>query len=140
MIASPNYVYGVTDGDGSEMSGVGAPGSAEVEKVFQDYFSIEVEKPYIEMEIGFGSTDYTAFIAAGIPFGDIYTGSSEIKTKEQVALFGGTAGIQLGELSACACLSPGYIRDNILTLERPQLSSSRRHDRQLQRWCMDRKY
>lgn len=97
MIASPNYVYGVTDGDGSEFSGKGAPGSAEVEKVFQDYFSIEVGKPYIEMEIGLGSTDYTAFIDSEIPFGDIYTGSGEIKTKEQVALFGGTAGIQLGE-------------------------------------------
>lgn len=97
MIASPNYVYGVTDGDGSVFSENGAPGSAEVEKVFQDYFSIEVGKPYIEIEIGIGSTDYTAFIDSQIPFGDIYTGSGEIKTKEQVALFGGTAGIQLGE-------------------------------------------
>lgn len=96
MIASPNYVYGVTDGDGSEMSGTGAPGSAGVEKVIQDYFTVEVGKPYIEMEIGLGSTDYTAFIESEIPFGDIYTGSGEIKTKEQVALFGGTAGIQLG--------------------------------------------
>lgn len=97
MIASPNYVYGITDGDGSEMSGKGAPGSAEVEKVIQDYFTIEVGKPYIEMQIGLGSTDYTAFVEAEIPFGDIYTGSGEIKTEEQAALFGGTAGTPLGE-------------------------------------------
>lgn len=78
-----------TDGDGSEFPDSGAPGSAAVEKVFQDYFSIEVKKPYIAMEISLGSTDYTAFIEAEIPFGDIYTGSSEIKTEDQVALFGG---------------------------------------------------
>lgn len=115
MIASPNYVYGVTDGDGSEMTGLGAPGSAAVEKVFQDYFSVEVVKPYIELEIELGSTDYSAFISANIPFGDIYTGSSEIKTQEQAALFGGTAGIPLGELSTRACPSLGCIHQEQYT-------------------------
>lgn len=36
MIASPNYKYGIYDGDGSAFNVTGAPGSAEAEKLFQD--------------------------------------------------------------------------------------------------------
>lgn len=89
VIMPPQINAQYVDGDGGEFPPGGAPGSGPVEKLFEDYFTIEVKKPYIAMEIGLGSTDYTAFIEASIPFGDIYTGSSEIKTEEQVALFGG---------------------------------------------------
>ncbi|RPB01165.1 hypothetical protein L873DRAFT_1842539 [Choiromyces venosus 120613-1] len=36
MISSPNYVHGVTDGDGSEFLEAGAPGSGAIEEIFQD--------------------------------------------------------------------------------------------------------
>jgi carboxypeptidase Q len=41
MIASPNYIYGIYDGDGSAFGVAGPPGSAEAEKLFEDYFKNE---------------------------------------------------------------------------------------------------
>lgn len=41
MIASPNFKYGIYDGDGSAFGTSGAPGSAEAEKLFQDFFAKE---------------------------------------------------------------------------------------------------
>ena len=38
MIASPNYVRFVYDGDGSDTPDAGPPGSAQIEDVFNDYF------------------------------------------------------------------------------------------------------
>jgi len=37
-------------------------------------------------------SDYDGFIRAGIPAGGIATGAEGIKTEEEVAMFGGTAG------------------------------------------------
>ena len=39
-----------------------------------------------------GRSDYDAFTMAGIPAGGIFAGAEVIKTPEQVALYGGTAG------------------------------------------------
>jgi Zn-dependent M28 family amino/carboxypeptidase len=39
-----------------------------------------------------GRSDYGPFIAAGIPAGGLFTGAEGLKTPEQAALFGGTAG------------------------------------------------
>ena len=41
-----------------------------------------------------GRSDYGPFIAAGIPAGGLFTGAEGVKTPEQVAIFGGTAGEQ----------------------------------------------
>ena len=41
-----------------------------------------------------GRSDYGPFIAAGIPAGGLFTGAEGIKTPEQAAIFGGTAGEQ----------------------------------------------
>ena len=39
-----------------------------------------------------GRSDYFAFINNGIPAGGLFTGAEEIKTEEQAAIYGGTAG------------------------------------------------
>ena len=39
-----------------------------------------------------GRSDYGPFIAAGIPSGGLFTGAEGIKTAEEAALWGGTAG------------------------------------------------
>jgi len=94
MIASPNYARLVYDGDlsDSEPPPGGAPaGSAEIEKLFLDYFA---SKHLANEPTAFdGRSDYGPFIAAGIPAGGLFTGAEEIKTPAQVALYGGTAGI-----------------------------------------------
>ncbi len=93
MIASPNFARFVYDGDlsDSEPPPGGAPaGSAEIEQMFLDYFA---SKGLATEPTAFdGRSDYGPFIAAGIPAGGLFTGAEAIKTPEQVALFGGTAG------------------------------------------------
>lgn len=97
MVGSPNYVRFVYDGDNSAYppgtgSAAGPPGSGAIEKLFHDYFAAQgldsAETPFS------GRSDYGPFIAAGvdIPSGGLFTGSEGLKTAEQAARYGGTAG------------------------------------------------
>ncbi|KAI4176358.1 MAG: hypothetical protein LQ343_001097 [Gyalolechia ehrenbergii] len=92
MIASPNYKYGIYDGDGSAFNVSGAPGSAEAEKLFQDYFTNDAGLKYVPDSFD-GRSDYAPFQDAGIPAGGLFTGAEGIKTEEEQALFGGKAGV-----------------------------------------------
>lgn len=94
MIASPNFVYGIYDGDGSAFGISGAPGSAQAEKLFQDFYTNEDDIPWQASEFN-GRSDYGPFLDVGIPCGGLDTGADDIKTPEQVAIWGGTAGIQM---------------------------------------------
>ena len=90
MIASPNYVRFVYDGDGSSGGVSGPPGSDAIEKVFTDFFD---SKGQASDPTDFdGRSDYGPFIAAGIPAGGLFSGAEGIKTAEQAAAYGGTAG------------------------------------------------
>lgn len=91
MIASPNYVYGIYDGDGSTFNFTGPPGCAEAEKTFQDYFRAN-RVPFQDANIT-GRSDYADFLKVGIPSGGLFTGAEKIKTAEEAAIFGGTADI-----------------------------------------------
>ncbi|CAE7131314.1 unnamed protein product, partial [Rhizoctonia solani] len=95
MVASPNYVLGVYDGDGSAGINPGPtpPGSGAIEKVFTDYFASK-NIPSVPSEFS-GRSDYGPFIAEGvnIPSGGLFTGAEGVKTEEQAKLFGGTAGV-----------------------------------------------
>lgn len=102
MIASPNFRYGIYDGDGSAFGTAGAPGSAEAEKLFQDFFTNDEGLPFTSSEFD-GRSDYGPFLDAGIASGGLDTGAEGIKTEEEAAIFGGTAGIG-AFLSASASL------------------------------------
>ncbi|CUA68508.1 aminopeptidase Y, putative [Rhizoctonia solani] len=95
MVASPNYVIAVYDGDGSAGINPGPtpPGSGAVEKVFTDYFASK-GVPSVPTEFS-GRSDYGPFIVEGvnIPSGGLFTGAEGVKTEEQAKLFGGTAGV-----------------------------------------------
>lgn len=101
MIASPNFVYGIYDGDGSEFGLEGPPGSAAIEEVFQKYFELRGE-PYVGSEISFRS-DYAEFFVEGIAFGGLFTGAEGIKTEEEALLFGGEAGVAYDECYHSVC-------------------------------------
>ncbi len=89
MIGSPNFVRFVYDGDGSD-GDAGPAGSAEIEKVFLDYFG---KKGLASAPTAFdGRSDYGPFIEAGIPAGGLFSGAEGVKTPEEAAIFGGTAG------------------------------------------------
>ncbi|TXK16352.1 M28 family peptidase [Homoserinibacter sp. GY 40078] len=90
MVGSPNPVRFVYDGDGSEFGDEGPEGSAEIEATFVEHFASKgLETAPTEFD---GRSDYAAFIDAGIPAGGLFTGAEGIKTEEEAAIFGGTAG------------------------------------------------
>ncbi len=90
MLGSPNYVRFVYDGDGSDTDPAGPPGSGEIEKVFTDFFA---SKGLASEPTEFsGRSDYGPFIAVGIPAGGLFSGAEGVKTAEQAATYGGTAG------------------------------------------------
>ncbi|KAF2180249.1 hypothetical protein K469DRAFT_640064 [Zopfia rhizophila CBS 207.26] len=91
MIASPNYIYAIYDGDGSSFNLTGPPGSAEIEEFFEKWFA-GAGQNFTATEFS-GRSDYQAFIDNGIPAGGTFTGAEEIKTPEDAGKFGGTAGI-----------------------------------------------
>ncbi len=90
MLGSTNYVRFVYDGDGSDTPDPGPPGSAEIEQIFNDYFAsqgLATEPTAFD-----GRSDYGPFIAVGIPAGGLFSGAEGIKTAEEAAVYGGTAG------------------------------------------------
>ncbi|WP_309133975.1 M20/M25/M40 family metallo-hydrolase [Cellulomonas sp.] len=93
MVGSPNYVIGVYDADESTYPAPVPvpPGSAQTEDVFTRWFD-RVDQPYVDTEFS-GRSDYQAFIENGVPASGLFTGADGSKTEEEVALFGGTAGI-----------------------------------------------
>jgi Zn-dependent M28 family amino/carboxypeptidase len=95
MIASPNYTTGIYDGDnsgGTAPDGFIPAGSAEIEDVFEGYYT-SVGLPYVDSEFS-GRSDYGPFIAVGIPSGGLFTGAEDPKTAAEAAVFGGIAGAQ----------------------------------------------
>ena len=90
MVGSPNAVNFVYDGDGDAFGEAGPEGSAQIEKVFNDWFTSKGQ-PFKPTAFD-GRSDYFGFINAGIPAGGLFTGAEGIKTAEEAALFGGTAG------------------------------------------------
>ncbi|TYL55210.1 M28 family peptidase [Nocardioides sp. BGMRC 2183] len=92
MIGSINYTVGVYDADESTYEApVEVPeGSAELEAVFTDYFD-DNGQPWVDSEYS-GRSDYQAFIENGVPAGGLFSGADAIKTEEEAAVFGGTAG------------------------------------------------
>jgi Zn-dependent M28 family amino/carboxypeptidase len=90
MVGSPNAVRFVYDGDGDAFGQTGPNGSSNVEHIFEDYFAsqgLATEPTAFD-----GRSDYFAFINNGIPAGGLFTGAEGIKTPEQAAIYGGTAG------------------------------------------------
>ncbi|KAH6716945.1 hypothetical protein BKA61DRAFT_514124 [Leptodontidium sp. MPI-SDFR-AT-0119] len=92
MLASPNFIYAIYDGDGSAFNISGPPGSAAAEKLFEDFFDNDLDLNHVPTAFD-SRSDYAAFAAAGIPVGGLFTGAEVLKTPEEVVLFGGKAGV-----------------------------------------------
>ncbi|MEV1288350.1 M28 family metallopeptidase [Micromonospora sp. NPDC049679] len=108
MVGSPNYVRFVYDGDNSAFppgtgSAPGPAGSGAIEALFHNYFASQglksAETPFS------GRSDYGPFIAAGvdIPSGGLFTGAEGVKTAEEAAAYGGTAGVAYDPCYHQAC-------------------------------------
>ncbi|MCP2637412.1 M20/M25/M40 family metallo-hydrolase [Microbacterium sp. HD4P20] len=93
MIGSPNYIFGVYDGDnsgGTAEEGFIPEGSAQIEDVFEQFYTDRGE-PFQDSEFS-GRSDYGPFIAVGVPAGGLFTGAEVQKTVAEAALYGGVAG------------------------------------------------
>jgi Zn-dependent M28 family amino/carboxypeptidase len=101
MIASPNFVRYVYDGDGSSTPDAGPNGSATIEQVFAKYFNSQ-GLPF-EPTAFDGRSDYGPFIDAGIPAGGLFTGAEELKTASEQAIYGGTVGVAYDHCYHQAC-------------------------------------
>lgn len=103
MIGSPNYVFFVYDGDDSDGvgAGPGPAGSAEIEELFEAFYD-SVGEPFKGTDFS-GRSDYGPFIEVGIPSGGLFTGAEGIKTPEEEAIWGGTAGDQYDPCYHLAC-------------------------------------
>ncbi|EGX46151.1 hypothetical protein AOL_s00110g315 [Orbilia oligospora ATCC 24927] len=91
MLASPNYLYAIYDGDASAFpSPYATNGSALIEKTFIDFF-VEDGKKSVPTAFD-GRSDYQGFLQIGVPAGGVFMGAEGIKTAEEATLFGGEAG------------------------------------------------
>jgi hypothetical protein len=109
MVGSPNYIFMVYDADEStfEAPVVVPPGSAEIEDVYESYYTL-VGEPYDDTEFS-GRSDYEAFILAGIPSSGLFTGAEVPKTELQEAIWGGDAGEQFDPCYHEACDTFGNV-------------------------------
>ena len=103
MIGSPNHVFFVYDGDDSDGvgAGPGPDGSAEIEALYEGFYEAR-GIPYKGTDFS-GRSDYGPFIAVGIPSGGLFTGAEGIKTPDEAALWGGSAGVQYDPCYHLAC-------------------------------------
>ena len=121
MIGSPNFVRFVYDGDGSATDQAGPVGSGVIEQVFLDYFG---DQGLATEPTDFnGRSDYGPFIAVGIPAGGLFTGAEGIKSAEQAAIYGGTAGVKFDPCYHLACDT----YDNISLEALDQMSDAAAH-------------
>ncbi|WP_236006499.1 M28 family metallopeptidase [Nakamurella leprariae] len=110
MIGSPNAGYFVYDGDDSAGTGAGPGpfGSAQIEETFNSYLRDQAGVEPLPTDFD-GRSDYGPFIAAGIPAGGLFTGAEDIKTPEEAALWGGTAGIAFDPCYHAVCDTLGNL-------------------------------
>jgi Zn-dependent M28 family amino/carboxypeptidase len=103
MVGTPNYIFMIYDADQSTFEApVPVPaGSTAIEDLYESYYTM-IGEPYDDTAFS-GRSDYQAFIEAGIPSGGLFTGAEEVKTAQQQAIWGGTAGAQFDPCYHLAC-------------------------------------
>jgi Zn-dependent M28 family amino/carboxypeptidase len=124
MIGSPNAVNFLYDGDDSDATGAGPgpAGSTQIEDVLEKFFA-DRGQPTEGTDFD-GRSDYGPFIAAGIPAGGTFTGAEGIKTPEQAAAYGGTAGAPYDPCYHQACDTAANVDDKALDLHSDAVAAS----------------
>ena len=112
MVASPNFVRFVYDGDGSDTGTAGPAGSEQIEAAFVRWFDrqgLATEPTAFD-----GRSDYGPFIAVGIPAGGLFTGAEGVKTPEEAVIYGGMAGEPYDPCYHAACDTTDNINETVL--------------------------
>jgi len=91
MLGSPNFArffYDVTNDPSTDAR------NDAIQNVFASYFSAQgLAAEGNTTDLSSPSSDYGPFGAAGVPVGGLFTGAGATKTPEQVARYGGSAGV-----------------------------------------------
>ncbi|MFI6100754.1 M28 family peptidase [Lentzea sp. NPDC051213] len=106
MVGSPNPGYFVYNDPGLPY------GSKHIEKAFSDFYTAKNLGP--EGLNVRGASDYGSFTALGIPAGGIISGGGEVKTPQQAAKWGGTAGMEMDPCYHRKCDDLGNINREAL--------------------------
>jgi Zn-dependent M28 family amino/carboxypeptidase len=111
MVASPNYILGVYDGNGDTFSppeSTDAPtGSAAIERTFHRYFA-KIGTGSVDTAFS-GRSDYGPFILENVPAGGLFTGAEGVKNGNEARMFGGRAGVAYDECYHQACDDMGNV-------------------------------
>lgn len=115
MVASPNpvYLFGADTG----MIPAGGATRRDATSTIQEVMTAVYRQRGVpfKREIDPGLSDHVAFGKAGIPYGWLFTGADEIKTAQEVAVWGGQAGVPMDPCYHQACDNLGNI--NAVALE-----------------------
>jgi aminopeptidase S len=117
-LASTNYVRFVYDGN--NLKNPSPPGSAEIEKVFTDYYAAVGLPTKGTLK---RNSDHAPFMEAGIPVGYLTTDARRLKTEQEAAVYGGTA----GEPYDPCYHKPCDTLDNVSTTVLDQMSDGAAH-------------
>ncbi|MDC5819981.1 M20/M25/M40 family metallo-hydrolase [Vibrio europaeus] len=111
MIGSPNYIFGVMDGDLSDTkdspdnayTGDFQPpyGTSHIESVFNKFFT-EKSESTVPQALSKRS-DYAGFADWGIAFGGLFTGAEKVKSAQEVEKFGGEIDVAYDKCYHQAC-------------------------------------
>lgn len=101
MVASPNYVRFIYDGDGSQYGLEGPPGSDRIEQAFEEHFE-QVGLAFTGTPFD-GRSDYGPFIQAGVPSGGLFSGAEAVMTESEALEYGGQSGTAYDECYHKAC-------------------------------------
>lgn len=111
MIASPNYIFGVMDGDLSDTkdspdnayTGDFTPpfGTSDIENTFNEFFTSKSEA-MVPQALSKRS-DYAGFADWGVAFGGLFTGAEKAKSAQEVEQFGGDIDVAYDKCYHKAC-------------------------------------
>lgn len=101
MVASPNPVRFIYDGDGSAWQQAGPEGSGAIEAELAAYFA-DLGVPTRETPFD-GRSDYWAFIHHDIPAGGLFTGAEARKSAHEAEIFGGEPEVAYDPCYHAAC-------------------------------------
>ncbi|MDD1783362.1 M20/M25/M40 family metallo-hydrolase [Enterovibrio sp. ZSDZ35] len=124
MIGSPNYIYGVMDGDLSDTKdspdnaypGDFEPpeGTSHIEGMFNEFFTKKNEST-VPQALSKRS-DYSGFADWGIAFGGLFTGAEKLKSAEEVEQFGGEVDVAYDKCYHQACDDLNNVANEALTM------------------------
>ncbi|KAI5864489.1 hypothetical protein GGS23DRAFT_619075 [Durotheca rogersii] len=90
MVASPNGVLRIYDGNGTLSRRPGPFGSAAAQATLEDAFRAQ-RRNFSRTQIN-NRSDYAPFYESHIPFGGLFSGANGLKTEDEARLFGGHVG------------------------------------------------